>query len=64
MDLYKMQPQRSGYSSGYDLDFNAAISNGVAITALQFIASSLPNAFDLYNEVTSTHIYIHNQPNQ
>jgi hypothetical protein len=62
MDLYKMQPQRSGYSSGYDLDFNAAISNGVAITALQFIASSLPNAFDLYNEVTPAHT--HNQPNQ
>jgi len=49
-----MKPQSSSYSAGYDLDFNAAISNGVAITALQFIASSLPSAFDLYNEVRTT----------
>ncbi|XP_059471181.1 uncharacterized protein LOC132194111 [Neocloeon triangulifer] len=50
MDFYKMKTQSAGYSVGYDLDFNAAISNGVAITALQFIASSLPNAFNFYNE--------------
>lgn len=53
MRKYGLHPQTSGYYSGYDINTNAGILNGVATAALWFFASMTPKMMPLYDAVRS-----------
>ena len=50
VEKYGLNPQQSGFFTGYDININAGIANSVGSAALNFVASMVPNAMDFYSK--------------
>ena len=61
VEKYGLQPQQSGFFSGYDIDINAGVANAVAAAAFNFIASMLPNNVEYFDKVRN--LISFNSPN-
>lgn len=45
-----MQPQGSGYYTGYDININSGVSNAIATAVFPFLFSMMPSHFELYSK--------------
>lgn len=52
VEKYGLALQTSGFFSGYDININAGIANSVSSSALNFVASMIPNVVTYYETVS------------
>ncbi|KAA0192579.1 Heme binding peroxidase-1 [Hyalella azteca] len=49
VEKYGLNPQSSGFFTGYDININAGVANSVGSAALAFIMSMMPNTVEYYS---------------
>lgn len=48
VEKYGLEPQPSGFFTGYDININAGVANAVGSAALAFVMSMMPNSIEYY----------------
>ncbi|XP_076035339.1 salivary peroxidase/catechol oxidase-like [Oratosquilla oratoria] len=50
VEKYGLEPQQSGFFTGYDININAGVANAVGAAALQFVASMMSNNVEYFKD--------------